>query len=329
MPYIQPSRADVHVNRPLTNVSVAFMQSASAFVADRVFPNVPVSKQSDRYFVYDRGSFNRDEMQRRAPGAESAGGTYSIDNTPTYFADVWAFHRDVPDQVRANADDPLNLDQEAALYLATKAMIRREKAWAAKYFAGALWTTNPTLGAAGYGAKWDTGAASNPIEDIRLAKRTVLQLTGLEPNTLVLARPVYDTLVDHPDIVARVNAGQTPVGPALVNSRTLAAIFELDQVLPMNAVEATSNEGATLAQAFIGGADGALLVYAAPNPGIMTPSGGYTFSWTGYLGASQNGTRVKRFRMEPNASDRVEIEMAFDQKLIAPDLGVFIADTIG
>ena len=28
MPYSQPGRGDVHVNRPLTNISIAFMQSS-------------------------------------------------------------------------------------------------------------------------------------------------------------------------------------------------------------------------------------------------------------------------------------------------------------
>src|SRR5574343_1416849 len=105
MPYIQPSRADVHVNRPLTNISVAFMQNASNFIADRVFPVVPVAKQSDLYFTFDRGAFNRDEMQRRAPGAESAGAVYTVATAP-YNCAVWALHKDVADQVRANADSP-------------------------------------------------------------------------------------------------------------------------------------------------------------------------------------------------------------------------------
>ena len=58
------------------------MQEAGNFVADQVFPNIPVSMQSDRYYTYDRGYFNRDEMQERAPGTESAGSGYEVDNTP-------------------------------------------------------------------------------------------------------------------------------------------------------------------------------------------------------------------------------------------------------
>ena len=94
-----PTAGAVHVDSALTNISIAFLQNASHFVSHQVFPNIPVAKQSDRYFTFDRGDFNRDEAQKRAPGAESAGGGYNLDNTPTYFADVWAFHKDIPGQI--------------------------------------------------------------------------------------------------------------------------------------------------------------------------------------------------------------------------------------
>ena len=69
-------------------------------------------------------------------------------------------------------------------------------------------------------------------------------------------------------------------------------------------------------------------VDAAPRPSLMHPSAGYTFSWTGYLGASQEGLRIMRFRVQEKRSDRVEGEMAYDQKVVAPDLGVFFPNVI-
>jgi hypothetical protein len=39
-----PSIGDVHVNVPLTNISVAYIQDEGAFVADRVFANIPVGR---------------------------------------------------------------------------------------------------------------------------------------------------------------------------------------------------------------------------------------------------------------------------------------------
>ena len=328
MPYILPSRADVHVNRPLTNISLAFMQDASNFVADRVFPVVPVAKQSDLYFTYDRGMFNRDQMQRRAPGTPTAGINYTVATAP-YVCQVWGLHKDVDDQTRANADAPLGPDREATELLSMQGLIRKEVNWAAGFFVPAVWTTNllgvPGVPIPGQFQQWNQ-AASTPIEDSRGAKTTVQGLTGFRPNILTLARPVYDALLDHPDIVGRIDRGQT-TGTALVLRQNLAALFEVDEIDVMDGIVNTALEGAANVHAFIAG-NHALLTYRPAAPGLMVPSAGYTFSWNGLFGAGALGTRIKRFRMEPNAADRVEIEMAFDHRLIAADLGFFFQTAV-
>lgn len=321
-----PTPGDVHVNTPLTNISIAFQQAASNFVADQIFPNIPVDKQSDRYYTYDRGMFNRDEMEVRAPSTETKGTEYTVDNTPTYFADVLGIHHDIPDQRRANSDSVLKPDQEATELVTMKALLKRERTWVAKYFVGGVWTGDVDGVASGEVAgtsfrQWNDNN-STPIEDIRLAMTGRLESTGFEPNVLVLGKRVFDALIDHPDIVDRIKYGQTQGGPAVANAAALAAIFGVPKIVVMKAIVNTAKEGATNVHSFIGGKK-ALLVYAAPSPGLMTPSGGYTFSWTGYMGATQNGMRIKKFRMEPIASDRVECEQAYDQKLIAADLGYF------
>lgn len=328
---MRPTPGDVHVNTPLTNLSIAYLQANTAFVSQRVFPNIPVTKQADRYYVYDRGEFNRDEMEKRAPGTESAGGSYKLDNTPTYFADVYAFHKDIPDQVRANADAVLNPDREATDYCSMKAMIKREKLWSAKYFQSGVWATDETPA-----TLWDA-ANSTPIIDVREAGRFVLSQTGIKPNTLVLGKKVYDILVDHPAIIDRVKYGQTAGNPAMAGINALSQLFEIERIFVMEAVENIEPEKAAdfvhppaagyFDHQFIGDSTSALLCYSAPAPGLMTVSAGYTFSWTGFLGAGSEGNRIKRFRMEKIESDRVEIQMAFDQKLVAADLGYFF-DTV-
>lgn len=325
-----PTAGDVHVNTPLTQISIAYTQQASAFVASRVFPNIPVQKQSDRYWTYDRGEFWRDEMQERAPGTESAGGGYSVDSTPTYYAPVYAFHKDIPDQVRNNADAAINVDRDATIYCTTKAMIKREKLWVSKFFAASVWT-NDWDGVSGSPStnevkQWND-AASTPIEDVRLFSRTVMQSTGYRPNKMVLGRAVYDALLDHPDIIDRLKYGQTVGRVAMTDTSALAALFQVDEILVMDAVENTAKEGQTATQAFIGGKK-MLLCYAPAAPGLMVPSAGYTFSWTGHLGAGAEGNRIKQFRMENLASDRVEIEMAFDQKVVSADLGFFLDSAV-
>ncbi|NLG62466.1 MAG: hypothetical protein GX539_09485, partial [Candidatus Cloacimonetes bacterium] len=270
MSFQLPGASDVHVDRPLTNISIAYIQKADGFVADRVFPRVPVSKQSDKYFEYDRGYWMRDEMKQRAPSTESAGMNYGISSDGSYSCDVWALHVDVADQVRSNADSPIAPDREAAELLAQQALLRKEKLFVSNFFGAGIWTSQldgvAGAPAAGQFRRWDEAAAT-PIEDVRAAKRSVQTLTGFRPNKIVLGRAVYDALLDHPDIVGRVDRGQTN-GSAVVMRQNVAALFELDDVLVMDAIENTAAEGAANSFSFIGGKH-ALLVYAAPAPSIL------------------------------------------------------------
>lgn len=327
---MRPTPSDVHVNRPLTSISIAYLQSASSFIASRVFPTVPVAKQSDRYFQYDRGEFNRAMMEKRAPGTESAGSSYKLDSNPSYFCDIWALHKDIPDEVRANADQPLAPDREATEWLTLQALLRKEKLWASRYFAASLWGTEYTgVNSGPTGSqflRWND-AASNPIEDIRAGATAMHIKTGFRPNKLTLGRQVYDKLVDHPDIIDRVKYGQTPGSPATVNKTALAQLFEIDEVLVMDAIENTAAEGQAASHSLVGGKH-ALLTYSPGAPGIMTASAGYTFAWNGMAGVGPEGNRISTFRMDPIKSDRAEIEMCFDLKLVAADLGVFFATAV-
>lgn len=321
-----PTKGDVHVDAVLTNISVAFIQNAEEFAAGRVFPVVPVQKQSDRYFVYDRGDFFRDTMKVRAPGTESAGGGYKLDNTPTYYADVWSLHKDIDDPTRANSDNPLNPDRDATLYLSQQALIRMEKQFVTDWFKTGVWTADQTGVAAAPGAnqfvRWNVGG-STPIKDIRAQRTAVKKRTGYNPNKLTLGQDVWDVLQDHADFIARIQYSQK----GIVTQELVAEVLGLDEVIVAGAIETTSAEGQTDAFAFTS-TNGALLTYSAPNPGLQIPSAGYVFAWTGLTGAGPMGQRIKNFRMEPLESDRIELEMAFDLKTVSADLGVFFTSVL-
>ncbi len=326
--YSVPGRTDVHVDRPLTNMSVAFRQSQDLFVADRVFPVLPVSKQTDSFFRIPRGAFLRDQMEKKAPGAGPALANFNYD-TDTYRADIWALGCMVGDEIRANADSPLNLDSDMSEFLTQQGLIRKERLWASSFFTTSVWTLDQTGVAAAPGAnqflQWND-PSSTPIEDIRAGKRRVQARTGYRPNKLVLGREVYDRLLDHPDIIGRVDRGQT-TGAAIVMRQNLAALFELDEVLVMDAIYNSAAEGATDVFAFIGGKS-ALLVYSPPSAGLLTPAAGYTMSWTGLLGGGALGMNMRRIRHDREQADELIAQMAFDHKLISADLGQFFASAV-
>lgn len=321
-----PTAGDVHVDRPLTVMSVAWLQAAERYVADRVFPVVLVAKQSDLYYVFDRGDWLRAVAEKRAPATESVGGGFRL-STDNYFADVWAFHKDVADQVRANADSILDPDRSAVQFSTQACMTRRELEWSTNYFATGIWGGTDQTGVTGGspGANefqyWNE-SGSTPIVDVREMKQAISRTTGFTPNKLVLGSDVWNTLQDHADFTDRIVSGQTPGGPAIVNRQVLASVLELDEVLVSDAVINTGPEEGTDSIDFVLGKH-ALLLYVAPAPAIDIPSAGYTFSWTGLFGAGSAGSRIKRFRKESLSADRVECEMAWDQKVVASELGRF------
>jgi hypothetical protein len=271
-------------------------------------------------------------MRKRAPGTESAGSGYEVDNTPNYYADVWAYHKDIDDDIRGNSDSVLGPDRDATNFVMHKAMIRREKAWATVFMATSIWSKDRTgVAATPTGdqfLQWND-ASSDPIILIRSEKTRILELTGFEPNTLVLGQHSWDAIQDNPQVIDRIKYGQTAPGPAIVNTGTVAAVLDLSQILVMKAIETTSAEGAASdVSAFISGGKNALLCYSTPSPGILTPTAGYTFSWTGKPGMVATGQRIKRFRMVHLDSDRVEVDMAFDHKLVSAELGTYFTTAV-
>jgi hypothetical protein len=325
-----PSAGDVHVNVPLTTISVAYIQDQANFVADRVFANVPVMKQSDRYYTYNRGDFNRDEMQERAPGTESAGAGYDIDNTPTYFCTVYAFNKPIPDPIRANSDAVLSPDRDATIFVTQKALIKREVTFAKKYFQAGVWDYGSTGVSANPEAneflQWNNDN-STPIQDIRTAKRTVQQATGFKPNIALVGKLVFDILIDHPEFVDRIKYNFSQGVAAVANEQIIAQLFGLDEVLVMEAVYNTAPRGEPENSQFIGGPN-LLLAYRTKTPGIMVPSAGYTFSWNGWMGATGMGHRIKTFRWEIIESDICEVQMAYDQKMVSADLGFMFSSAV-
>ena len=320
----QPSLSQVHVNRPLTDMSVAFLQSAEDFVSGRVFPDLMVNKKSDDYFEYPRGFWAADEMKKRAPGTESAGGGYEV-QTKSYNCDVWALHKDVPDQIRDNADEALNPDREATEWLTQQWMIRKEREWGTNFFTTGLWTGSTTGSDIVPGTKWDN-ASSDPIADVRAQVRSMKLKSGQRPNKMVVTPVVDEALRVNATIREMVKYVQ-PTGADDITPALLASLFGIGEYLVAEGAVNTAKEGATATFEYILGSDQVGLFYAAPSPGLMTPSAGYVFGWR-YPGGGANGQTIANFRMEHLKCDRVEIEASWDQKLIASDMGVFFNDVL-
>jgi hypothetical protein len=334
---VLPDASTLRVSSPLTQISVAYQQGVEArrFIADQVFPVVPVARQGDLYYKYNKGDWFRSVAGVRAPATESVGAGWEV-TTDSYFAPVYAVHKDVDDQTRANADNVFNLDRDATLWVTQNLLIKRDRIFIDTYMKTGVWTGGTGIGGGASGADL-TGAAtagsnqfiqwnragSTPIEDIYTQVIGMARTTGFRPNTLLIGPDVLAALMNHASIIDRIKYSER----GIANVDLLATLFNVDRVLVTWSIENTAPMGATDSFNFMNSKT-ALLMYSAPNAGIMQPSAGYIFAWTGLLGAGAYGTRIKRFRMEQIESDRIEGEMAFGMKIVAADLGVFFNSAV-
>lgn len=335
MPMLTP--AQVHIDQPLTNLTIAYLQSTTGFVADKVFPNVPVSKQTDKYYIYNREDFNRSgNVKTMGPRTrpERVGMGLSTDS---YSIEVLALATDFDFQTLANEDTSLDIRAAQSRMLTMQMMIDREKRWAEAYFSAGVWATEYTgvagSPAAGQVRQWDDYTNSNPIIDVTNAKRTAqLRSGGLRPNIMVVTRDVRDALVNHPIILARLNGGATVSDTALVTDAKLAEIFEVSQFLITDAIENTAKDGLTEANAFINTRKVALY-YTPPAPGLMVPAAGYNFTWSTLDNSSGYGVEIRSYTGEYLAiegiAEEIHAVMAYDMKVVGNELGVFFDSIIG
>lgn len=312
-----PTTENVHVNRPLTNIAVNWIQGQDRFVADEIFPYVGVDKKSDDYFKFNKNDLTRIEAKKLAAGAESAGSGYRVD-TGTYTAEVYAFHKDIADQVRANSDNPLDPDRNATQHVMQNLMMKREKIFGDNFMdsTGHGWTNSD-------GSKNWSSDSGSPILDIRNAISTVGEYWA-DANVAVMGKNLYDELMNHSSFLDRIKYTQEGV----VTEELMARVLDLDAIYVSKATHSTSEEGASASMSRCIPSESLLLVHVPDTPQIDVPSAGYTFGWENLSGAEGLNVAVQSMRADLRHSDRIEGQMAFDMKQVAPDLGYLFYDTL-
>ena len=320
MPLLTPSA--VHIDQPLSNLTLAYVQEQTNFIADKVFPTVGVQRQSDKFYTYDRAEMNRSgDVKKLAPRTEvnRIGMTVSNDS---YFADVYGLGMDFDEQTLANEDAMLEIRSAGAQTIVNRLMIHREEQFADNFFSAGIWAVDNTPT-----NLWSDYTNSTPLADVTNARR-IMQLNsgGFKPNTMVIGKEVRDILVNHPDVLGRLNGGATVTNTALITDAKLAEIFEVENFYVMEAVKNGAVEGLAEANAFIGGKN-AMLCYTPKATGLMTPAAGMTFAWNSVPGVNNLGVTVESFSDDAlkrqQVAEHIQVKMSYDMKVVGADLGYF------
>jgi hypothetical protein len=305
---------DVHVDVALSNLSIAFGQSADRFVATQVFPDVPVDKQTDQFYEWLRDFWFRNVMGEKTPASYAPRHNIGL-KTQQFNALGYWLEAVLDNDVVANEDAAVNQEMAKTQWLTQQALLNREIKFAAAAFAtSGLWGTHTALSTTD---QWDDADESNPITNAKTAIQTIEKNTGSPPNTLVVGAEVWDNgLVDHPLILDKYKHTQR----GILTQELVAPALGIDRILVARAIENTAIEKAEGTESYTGAyivGKFALFLNVVPGVGLLQPAAGKTFNWR----PNGLGMQIERYPDERADAEILRIRDYFDQKITSTQHG--------
>ncbi len=271
--------SDVARNSLLDNVSIAAFQDESEFIARACSPTIP-GDTVGKYYVIDTDGIARDKAAQRAPGTEANEGQWDL-TQDTYGCLQYGYKEVLPEELMKAAGPSANAETVTTKAVAEVLLINSEARFVSAYMSTGKWARD-MAGASSNVADvsyiyWSTASTSHPVANV-LAERTGMKPRGKKyPNVMIIGALVEPILLEHADVVGKLNNGQTPGGPAQASLADLAKMFKVDKVITASAVYNTSLS-ATASNSFIFPSKSVWMGYVNPTPAVMQPSALYRFA---------------------------------------------------
>ena len=309
-----PLPSSVHQDQALENVSIAYKNGD--LIAQDIAPMVPVNHESNKYYVYSRDQLVLPETER-AIGAESNRATFSL-STASYKLTEHALKDFITDRARANADAALNLEVDATEHLTMLILMRQEVELANLITPTGTWANTTSLTST---FAWSANTTlSNPILFMDSAATTIMQASGLRPNTLVINDPTFRAAKEHVNIVDRVKYTSLES----VSEDILAKLFTVDKLHVGRGIYNSGGEGlADATQNTYIWTDVAWLGYIEKNPGLKKPSAIYNFTMK-----QGNPVKVMRWREDNLSADAIEVSKLYSQQIVMSAAGYLIYNPV-
>lgn len=307
-----------YLDQPLNNVSIGYRNDD--YFGERVFPIVPVKKQSGRYWVFGKEKFRQYETIR-APKAEAREiAPWTLSNSP-YFCNDHSLKDSISDEERSNSDGT-DLEQNTVENL-TDALLLDFEIRAKGLVFGSSGPSSVSQSATLSGtSQWSDYVNSDPIAAVESYKTVIKKAIATSPNTLLVSYPVYAVLRQHPRIVDRFK--YTQVG--ILQAEHLKSAFDVDNFWVAGAEYDTANEGQAPSLDFVWGKN-VLLAFIPTEPSRRIPALGYSFRWL--FGAPDlGGTLTKRYRVEAKTVDVIEVHRYDDLQIVAPSAGYTVVNAV-
>lgn len=303
---------DVYVDPLLTNISVKY--SNSSFIAEKIFPMIPVQKRTGFYFTYDKSNLKVTNDERSGV-ARANRVDFGLTKTAYGPLAEHSLEEAIDYDTRDQAQSPFDPRADAALHLTERITLNKENKLATMLNDTTVVTQNATLTGT---SQWSDFANSDPFSDIQTAKDTI-KLNALMPaNAIWMGYQVWAKLKNHPDLLARLSVNT-------VRTLTVEMFAQLMEVPASNifigdAVQNTAADGQTDAMGYIW-PKSFWLGYVTPQPGLRTVSAGYHLQLT-------NGRVIDRWDDQPQKAEFVRITDYYDPKIVATEAIYLIKNAV-
>lgn len=310
---------------PLTNASARVVDpvlsefargyTQAGMIGRALFPRAPVPVRGFKRVQFGKEAF-RLYNTRRAPGTDTKRVVFGYDGLPAKL-NQHALDAVVPREhaQEAAAGPGIDLQTEAARLVLDVMQLDEEVEQAGLATDAANYAATNKVTLAGVD-QWND-PASDPKTVVKDAKEAVRQKVGRDPNVLVISKPIFNALDDHPKILEKTKYTSSDS----ITVELLARYFGVQRVAVGEAVFAS---GADDAFSDVWG-NFAVLAFV-PQGGqqsVRVPSYGYTYALAGH-------PFVEQTRWEANAKSWINgVTDERSAELVGAEAGFLISSVLG
>jgi len=293
------------VHEILTNVAIRYRNPA--FIAEQLWPVVPVGSEKFTYFLFGPEMFKRYDT-RRALSTQPKRIDYSL-WTAKGVCEEYMLEHPIDDRIRAEFERPLDPEVQGTELLTDALRLDQE------HRVASICTTSGNYHsdlAKTPSTKWnETGATI--FEDITGMQEAIRKIIGVYPNTIVIPASVAQVMAfasEVTDYIKNVIGLERLERPPEQGWMLPATLFGMRVLIP-GVVTLKTNLGQEDWQTEDVWKDHVVIAYVQPRPSLYRPSFGYTFR--------RRPFRVRTFRDENVKSDIIEASFIQAELVVGKD----------
>jgi len=307
-------------NEILTNISIAYLNTADQFVGSKVFPFVQVNEKSGDIVSYGKQAMRVVNDKKANKGSYNKV-AYDVEISEQWNLKEYGLIGEVTEADQRNAENPLDAEKDTTEMLTHQMMLNIEKR-----AAGVINDTVVTNNVALSGSSQFTHASSNPFEVVDTAIKTIFKNTGKYANSMVLSFDTVFGLKNNPKVIERFR--NVPVITDGMIKEMFGALFGITNVYIASSQEMSSNSPVETNLDLLW-KQMMFVYYSETAPTLKSVSFAKTFALRDGLEVRKaEGDSIAQLSLERDVTALIRVKHEYDQAIIDNECGYLVTNTV-